>query len=116
MKINELLDAEENSRKEFKNTIMSIVLSICTSGDSHVPRGKLHQYIYTKLGFHGKPGKHFSIFISKLLQEQGYRKGFYRGYKIYHGLKSNQLKPYTLSFIKSRQKIKETTETSPKQK
>ena len=86
MSISDVVDAELAEREAFKQHVMDLVHSHCETGKGHVQRGKLQELVHHDLGFHGRPGNHFSRFIGKTLEENGYRKSYCRGHRVYYGL------------------------------
>lgn len=84
--IAQYLEAQLNLREQLKERILAIVSERCDTGVGRVQRGALHFYIYSKLGLKGKPGNHFHKYLSKVLEEAGYRDSYLEGVRCTCGL------------------------------
>ncbi len=84
--IDAVLDYELSERDKFKKQILDIVFSYCEISNTNVKRGQLQTKVYHHLGFHGRCGNHFAMFLNKLLAANGFRRTIIRGDNVYCGL------------------------------
>lgn len=86
MNIQDLVDQEIEQRDEVRKLIMSHVQTLCEVGKGWVKRGVLNQYVYQALGFHGRYGNHFGIYMQKLMAQEGFRVSYRTGQRVFYGL------------------------------
>lgn len=85
--IQEIAQAQLEARDQLAQQIMSIIHSGFATENGSVKRGVVQNYVYHSLGFHGRCGNAFARFISQVLEENGYRKSYSSGQRVYYGLK-----------------------------
>lgn len=85
--IQEIIDAELEARAQLAAQIISIVHTGFVDANGSVKRGVVQNYIYHALGFQGRCGNHFARFINRIMEENGYRKSYATGQRVYYGLK-----------------------------
>lgn len=86
-----LAKKELEAREKIKEEIFELIMKACDTGAArigeHVRVGNLQRYVYNTMGYIGRPGDHFADFITKILEERGFRKGWSQSARVYYGLK-----------------------------
>ncbi len=98
--------AELEVREQLAREVLAIVFEHYVTAPGNVGRGPLQTKVYQQLGFHGRCGNDFAVFINKVLQEQGYRLSFFEGFRIYCGLQLKGPDGLPLPSFKKRPKKK----------
>lgn len=84
--ISTIVAAELEAREALAAQVISIVHTGFVDANGSVKRGVVQNYIYQALGFQGRCGNHFARFINRIMEENGYRKSYATGQRVYYGL------------------------------